>query len=213
MRPHRPRSAEKTRAAILAAARSLFGANGFEQTTVRAVAREAGVDPALVIRYFGNKAGLFAAAAQFELGLPSLEGVPPEQFAELLIPHFFATWEHDPALLPMLRASATSPVAAAAMARVFAEQVMPALAGAARDAPAERVALVGAQVLGLAFTRYILHAPPIVEMTPDQLRRWLAPVFAYYLTAPYPADATAVTTLTTGDDHVDPARPTLAPHP
>src|SRR5688500_3038952 len=109
MRPYKPRSAAKTRAAILAAARSRFGTNGFDQTTIRAVAQAAGVDPALVIRYFGTKAGLFAAAAQFELRFPNLDGVPPEQLADLLIPHFFATWEGDPALLPMLRAAATSP--------------------------------------------------------------------------------------------------------
>ena len=182
----RPRSAERSRAAIVAAARARFGAHGFDRTTIRAVAGDAGVDPALVIRYFGNKAGLFAAASRIEIGLPDLRGVPPDELAERLLPHFFAVWEDDPELLPMLRAAATSPSAAQAMVQIFAEQVAPALAVVTPDRADERAALVGALILGLAMQRYVLHLPPLVEMQPEQLRRWLTPVFAYFLTAAYP---------------------------
>ena len=66
----RARNAQETRADILAAARARFGAEGYERTTLRGVAADVGVDPALVIRYFGSKQDLFAAAAEFTLDLP-----------------------------------------------------------------------------------------------------------------------------------------------
>ena len=60
-----PRS-EATRRAILDAARGIFASHGYAQTTIRAVAAEAGIDASMVMRYFGSKAGLFAAAASVE---------------------------------------------------------------------------------------------------------------------------------------------------
>ena len=68
----RARGAETTKAAILGAARERFAADGYERATIRAIAGDAEIDPALVIRYFGNKEKLFAAAANFDLGLPDL---------------------------------------------------------------------------------------------------------------------------------------------
>jgi AcrR family transcriptional regulator len=86
---------------------------GYERTTVRSVAAGAGIDPALVIRYFGSKEGLFAAAAEFTLDLPDLAAARPDALAEILLPRFFAVWEQDGAFLPLLRAAATSPAPAA----------------------------------------------------------------------------------------------------
>ena len=77
----RTRNADATRADILAAARARFGAEGYERTTLRAIAGDVGVDPALVIRYFGSKQQLFAAAADFTLHLPDLSTLPPDRMA------------------------------------------------------------------------------------------------------------------------------------
>ncbi|MFZ1103905.1 MAG: helix-turn-helix domain-containing protein, partial [Hyphomicrobiaceae bacterium] len=63
---------ERTRAAILTAARELFAAHGYERTTVRDIAARASIDAAMVMRYFGSKDALFARAADFDLRLPSL---------------------------------------------------------------------------------------------------------------------------------------------
>src|ERR1700754_5185969 len=71
----RPRNASQTRADILSAARRRFGAEGYERTTLRAVASDVGVEAALVIRYFGSKQDLFAAAADFTIDLPDMTGV------------------------------------------------------------------------------------------------------------------------------------------
>ena len=91
----RPRNAAQTRADILLAARRRFGSEGYERTTLRAVAADVGVDAALVIRYFGSKQDLFAAAADFEIDLPDLSNVDPDDVASILLPRFFAVWEED----------------------------------------------------------------------------------------------------------------------
>ena len=86
----RPRDAAQTRADILAAARRRFAAEGFERTTLRAIAADVGVDAVLVIRYFGSKQDLFAAAADFAIELPNLSNVDPDEVAGILLPRFFA---------------------------------------------------------------------------------------------------------------------------
>ena len=182
----RPRSASRTRAEILAAARARFGAAGFERTTMRAVAADAGVDPALVMRYFGNKEALFAEAAEFRLHLPDLSGIAPERLAEVLLPHFFAVWEDDPTFLALLRASMTSPAAAAAMQQVFTAQVLPALAVVAPDHPAERAAIFGALVLGLAVSRYVLQTPALAALSRAEVIEWAAPLLRQTLTGAAP---------------------------
>ena len=70
-----PRRSDATKAAILAAAREQFAASGYQAATIRAIAAAAAIDPAMVMRYFGNKEALFAAAAEFDLRLPDVE--PP----------------------------------------------------------------------------------------------------------------------------------------
>jgi AcrR family transcriptional regulator len=66
------RSSEQTKAVILAAAREQFAKAGFERATIRAIAADANIDPSMVMRYFGNKDQLFAAAADFDLQIPDL---------------------------------------------------------------------------------------------------------------------------------------------
>ncbi len=182
----RVRNARETRADILAAARVRFGSDGYERTTLRAVAADVGVDPALVIRYFGNKQDLFAAAAEFTLDLPDLSAVNPDDVADALLPSFFAVWEDDTTFLALLRASMTSPTAAETMRQVFAAQVAPTLFAIAPDHPAERAGLMGAFVIGLATTRYVLANPAIANLSHDDLVRWARPVIRQLLVGPAP---------------------------
>jgi AcrR family transcriptional regulator len=83
MATKRPRNAIQTRADILSAARRRFATEGFERTTLRAIATDVGVDAALVIRYFGSKQDLFATATEFMIELPDLSGVDPDEIAWL----------------------------------------------------------------------------------------------------------------------------------
>ncbi len=180
------RDGQATRAAILDIARAQFGNNGFERTTIRSVASEAGVDPALVMHYFGSKAELFAAASRFDITFPDLSDVAPDRVADVLLPMFIAVWGPQGPFLPLLRAAATNRVAADALLEVFVDQVAPALSAIAPDHAAQRAALVGSQLLGLAVARYILGVPPLTAMDDAQLIEWLRPVLAHYLADPAP---------------------------
>lgn len=184
--PGQTRDAAASRAAILAAARLGFSSQGFERTTVRSVAASAGVDPALVMHYFGSKERLFAAAAELTIDLPDLTGVPPDRIADALVPVFLGVWGGDSPFMALLRAVGSNRAAADALLDVFAHQVAPALARAAVDHPQERAALVGAQVIGIAVTRYLLGSPPMAALGEPELVAWLRPVLAHYLTGEYP---------------------------
>ena len=183
----RARNAAETRSDILKAARLRFGADGYERTTLRTVAADVGVDPALVIRYFGSKQDLFAAAAEFTLNLPDLSTVNPDDVADALLPSFFAVWEEDTTFVALLRAAMTSPTAAETMRQVFATQVAPKLAAITPDHPAERAGLMGAFVIGLATTRYVLTNPAVADLSHDELIRWVGPVIRQLLVGPAPA--------------------------
>jgi AcrR family transcriptional regulator len=182
----RDRNAGQTQADILTAARRFFGANGYERTTLRAIAADVGVDAALVIRYFGSKQELFAAAVDFTIDLPDLSDVDPADVAGILLPRFFAVWEEDETFVALLRAATTSPIAAETLRDVFARQVAPKLLTAVPDHPMQRIGLMGAFVIGLATTRYVLANPPIANISRDELSRWAAPVIAQLLIGPAP---------------------------
>jgi AcrR family transcriptional regulator len=182
----RTRNAAGTRADILSAARARFGADGYERTTLRAVAADVGVDPALVIRYFGSKQDLFAAAAEFTLNLPDLTGIDPEHLAGALLSRFFAVWEEDSTFVALLRAAMTSPVAADTMRRVFVTQVAPVLTAITPDHHATRAGLFGAYIIGLATTRYVLANPAVADVDHEELIRWTAPVIGQLLVGPAP---------------------------
>lgn len=183
----RRRSAPATRAAILEAARNRFGTHGFDRVRLRDVAADVGVDPAMVIRYFGTKEGLFAAAAEFDLDLPDLAGVSAEELGHVLMPRFFGVWEGDAGFLSLLRAATTSEAAAEKMLELFTGQVAPAVAAVVADHASERAALLGSQILGLAVSRYVLKVPPLAHMSRAELEAWVTPVIRHYLTDPAPA--------------------------
>jgi AcrR family transcriptional regulator len=187
MTASRPRNAEQTRADIVTAARSRFAAEGYDGTTLRAIASDVGVDAALVIRYFGSKQDLFAAAVDFTIELPDLSDVAPDEVASILLPRFFAVWEEDETFVALLRASMTSAVAADALRGVFASQVAPKLIAVTPDHPVQRIGLVGAFVIGIATTRYVLLNPPIAGLSREDLSRWAAPVIGRLLVGEAPS--------------------------
>ncbi|WP_277242472.1 TetR family transcriptional regulator [Mycolicibacterium obuense] len=180
----RSRDASKTRADILAAARARFGSEGYQATTMRAVAADVGVDPALINRYFGSKQELFAEAADFTLDLPDLTSVAPDDVADVLLSRFFAVWEQDSTFVALLRAAMTSESAVETMRRVFATQVGPALAVVTPDHAAQRAGLMGAFVIGLAVTRYVMVNPAVAGLSREELIRFARPVIRQILLGP-----------------------------
>ncbi|PYC68964.1 TetR family transcriptional regulator [Micromonospora arborensis] len=182
--PTHPRRSDATRAAILRAARERFAADGYERATIRAIAADAQIDPSMVMRYYGSKEGLFAAAAEFDLRLPDLSAVPPARLGEVLVRHFLARWDGDETLVALLRAASTNPGAAERMRGIFADQLTAAVTAFGSDSAltARRAGLVASQLLGLAFTRYIVRLPPMVDTPPEELVSWIAPTLQRYLT-------------------------------
>lgn len=181
----RPRSrGELTRENILAAARARFAAEGYERATIRLIAADAGIDPALVMRYFGGKESLFAEAAEFDLALPAMKDTPVRQAGAVLAGHFFDRWENDTGLQALLRASTANEAAAEKMRSVFARQVRPVIAPLCPDAASAglRAALVSSQLLGFGLARYVLRLPPIAALTREQACEWLGPTLQRYLT-------------------------------
>ncbi len=117
------RSSEQTKAVILAAAREQFAAAGYEAATIRSIAAAAQIDPSMVMRYFGNKDKLFAAAAEFDLRFPDLSGVAEDDLGARLVGHFLDRWEDDDALVVLLRSSTTNADAAQRMRELFIAQL------------------------------------------------------------------------------------------
>src|ERR1700749_4646655 len=177
MSTKRPRNAAQTRADIPREARRRFATEGFERTTLRAIAADVGVDAALVIRYFGSKQDLFATATEFTINLPDLTRADPDDIADMLLPRYFAVWEDDEAFLALLQAAMTSRVAADTLNQTLATHVAPTLKAATPDNDDQRIALTDAFVIGLAATRSVLGNLPAAEITPEELRQRAAPAF------------------------------------
>jgi AcrR family transcriptional regulator len=200
----RPRRSDRTRATILEAARRRFGREGYERATIRAIAADARIDPSMVMRYFGSKQGLFAAAAEIDLGLPDLRGAPRSRLGERLVGHFLSRWEGvsagplspppgpggeqghvDEALLVLLRAAVTNEDAAERM-RAMLDQVASVVVAVAPDLPDARAGMVDSQILGLAFCRLVLRLPAVTELDHDTLVARFGPTIQRYLTGPLP---------------------------
>jgi AcrR family transcriptional regulator len=166
----KPLRSQPTRDNILAAARRLFGTEGYDRTTIRAIAVAAGIHPSMVMRYYGSKENLFALAANFDLELPDLTAVPRADIGRTLIRHFLRRWEGNLGDLPaLLRVSVTHDKARERLIGIMRGQLAPALTTlCGKERAQERAALVATQMLGLALARYVLHLPPVVEL-PDEI--------------------------------------------
>lgn len=195
-RGRRPGSPD-TRAVILAVARSRFADAGFSGTTIRGIAAEAGVDPALVHHYFGSKDDLFLAAMELPvdprqlilsrvLGPPA---APPEELGERLLRTFLSAWD-DPELQPALIAIARrtfEPGGDTLIRDGFIPVVLiPTGEKLGIDHPETRMPIVASQMMGLIFLRYLLRVEPIVSMSIDDLVAVYAPTLQRYLTGPLP---------------------------
>ena len=182
--PEQPTSRDerrkRTEATILGAARSLFAETGFERTTIRAVAAEAGVDPALVMQYYGSKEGLFAAAATWSddaqtLLTASRDEVPAAALHDM-IEKFEGSGDRE-AAVALMRNCLTHPEAG----RIMRDEVMcdraTAVAGAIGGDEAElRAGLLGACMIGLSMARYLLEVHAVANASPEDVQRLMEPV-------------------------------------
>lgn len=179
-----PRSVA-TRRAILDAARATFAARGYERTTIRAVAAQAGIDPSMVMRYFGSKAGLFTAAATANLDPPDLCPVPARRRGEVLVRHFVDRWEQslsDDTLVFLLRTAVTNQPVTEQLQATFNYLIIEPVAALGLDHAEQRGALIGTQLLGLALCRYLLHLQPLASLSATEVVASIAPGVQRHLT-------------------------------
>ena len=179
-----------TRGEILDAARESFASKGFEGTTLRGVARAAGVDPALVHHYFGGKEGLFVAAMELPVDPSQIADAilagPLESIGERVVRNFVQAWEAPQTLLRMravLGAAMVNPAMAHTLRDAVTRMILDRVAERL-DAPDARfrVSLVASHLMGVAFVRYILELEPLASADPDDIVARVGPVLQAYLT-------------------------------
>ncbi|XRQ06497.1 TetR family transcriptional regulator [Actinomadura welshii] len=185
--PGRRPGPTETRERILAEARSLFAEKGYDGASLRAIARAAGVDPALVHHFFGNKEGVFVEAMRFPADpavlFPRMLASPKEQLGETLVRVFLEVWgdeERRAPLLAMLRSAMTNERAAALLREFVTAALLRRATEVAHVPPVAIQAAVG-QMIGIMILRYVLRVEPIASASEDELVDLVAPTLQRYL--------------------------------
>lgn len=176
-------------ARIVAAARDEFAAYGWAGTTIRAVARAADVDPALVYHYFGSKEGLLDAATnpprKFLDNVAKVWTTPVHELGAALITLLLASWADDeigPTLRAILQTAAHEPAIREKLRRVVEGSLMGVseLGGDDRDRLI-RSGLISSQMMGFALMRYVWKIEPLASMTDDEVLAAVAPNLQRYV--------------------------------
>jgi AcrR family transcriptional regulator len=174
----------RTKDTILAAARAQFAARGYTATTLRSVARAAGVHPALIHHHFGSKEQLYNAALSLPVEpietLTRLTQLPRAEFPEQLVRHFVSTWR-DPQAGPILHAllrRAVSEPDQTALLRSHAETVLVPRIASALGIPELNVAAAFAQLIGLTIADTLIGIGPLTHATEDQIVTLVTPAIS-----------------------------------
>lgn len=187
-RGRRP-AGEDTRAEILDAARAEFSARGYDASSLRAIARRAQVDPALVHHYFDGKAALFVEAMSFPVNPLSLIDMilagPREHVGERLAGTFFDVWDTAQGrerLVALIRSAVSHDDAARMLREFIAREVFAKVAQSMGvPQPHLRAGMAAAQMIGLAMMRYVICFEPIVRASTDEIVALVAPTLQRYL--------------------------------
>ncbi len=190
VRGRRPLGSPDARQAVLAAARELFAELGFERTTMRAVAARAGVDPALIYHYFGDKDGLLVAALQPPTDNATVfAGLADEadRAGEELVRRLISLWEDRPEvreqMAAILRTGLSHDRASRLLRDILSSFILAALGDVLADDRRElRAALIGSQIGGLMLARYVLRVPGAAAASPEDLVQAVGPTVQRYLT-------------------------------
>lgn len=185
-----------TRAAIIVAARGQFAAKGYDKASIRGIARDAGVDPALVHHYFAGKAQLFAETVDLSVDPTVVVGRifegDPARLGWRVIETFLLLWdppERRQVLVALLRSSMTSDEGARALREFLNREIFGRIAVATGvPDPQLRGSLAGAQMLGMAVMRYVLKVPALVDAPNAVIVERLGPILQAHLvdSAPEP---------------------------
>jgi AcrR family transcriptional regulator len=179
-----------TREAILEAARAAFADAGYDRATIRGIATAAGVDPALVLHYFGSKEGLFEAALELPVhpGEVFARGAAAgrDQLGATVVRSFLEAWEPPESrvrLQAMLRSAMTNETAMAMIRDLLVREVFGPITRALGLPDAQlRATLVGSQLVGLGMMRFVGRLEPLASTSIDELVAAVGPTVQRYLT-------------------------------
>nr|WSZ99719.1 TetR family transcriptional regulator [Streptomyces sp. NBC_00857] len=168
----------QTEQRILAAARRLFSEQGYERTTIRAVATEAATDPGLVMRYFESKEGLFSQVARIDADAEAPIGGSPDEVADVLLSSLGDKLVREPtAALAILRSMLTHPEASREVHAYVSAQQRRIAEALPHDDSALRADLLGALMLGTLIGRYLIRMEVLRDAPPEEITALLAPCF------------------------------------
>lgn len=178
-----------TRDEILAVARRRFATRGYDATSLRGIATEAKVDPALLIHYFGTKEGLFVAATGLPADLPELFGslaaLPRHDCVQALVRGYLHVVDSDKsrnAILALVRSAVSNDKAAAMLREFLTAELLPVIARLTGHPDARlRASLVAAQLIGIATLRHVLLVEPLAKASPDEIVTLATPAIEQYL--------------------------------
>ncbi|MGO4385252.1 TetR/AcrR family transcriptional regulator [Specibacter sp. RAF43] len=205
MKPEGPRRGRRagpstSRELILHSARALFAEHGYAATSLREIARDAAVDPAMVHHYFGGKEDLFNACVELPADpaqvLGGVSQTAPGERGEALLRALLTLWDSpaQPALLALLRGAASSKTQSALVRQVLLRRILTrATAGLPGDDDELllRGSLLASQLMGLMVSRYLLRLDPLASATHSELAALIGPTLQHYLTGPLPSGSGA----------------------
>jgi AcrR family transcriptional regulator len=193
-RSGRRRGTTQTRDAIALAAQTQFAEAGYDRATFRSIATAAGVDPALVVHFFGSKEQLFHEVMKLPAGmadrLAGLAEVPRGEIGRRLAEVIVGGFENPATqriIVGRIRSASQHPEAGELVRQAVAGDLARLTAALDVDQPDVRAVLAGVQVVGTALARYVVRVEPLASMPAAQLIGLLAPTFQRLLVEPLPA--------------------------
>ncbi|MET0419822.1 MAG: TetR family transcriptional regulator [Actinoplanes sp.] len=184
---------QDTRSSILDAARTTFAEKGFDKASIRAIAADAGVDPALVHHYFGTKEKLFLATLNAPINpaelIPQALDGPREQAGVRLVRTALGVWDSPAgtAALAVFRSAVSNEWSARLLREFIVTQVLRRAITEFVQDPAEastRAGLVASQIGGLILMRYVLKVEPLASADPETVAAMIGPNVQRFLTEP-----------------------------
>jgi AcrR family transcriptional regulator len=173
-----------TRTAILDAARVRFATDGFTSSTIRKIAADAGVDPSLVMQYFGSKDDLFASV--MDLGPNTMSRIsdaftgPDDSIGERVTRAFLEVWDGDPVvsqpLQALLRAAIGNAEATVQLRGLIQKRVIDDLSPGLRDGDmATRIEIASSMLVGIVVGRQLVKIEALVQQDREALIAYIAP--------------------------------------
>ncbi|WP_246036285.1 TetR family transcriptional regulator [Sinomonas susongensis] len=191
----RPKGPSDRRAAIITAATRRFAEDGYDGVSLRQIAREAGVDAALVHHYFDGKEELFAASVALpidpEVLLAGIDDLALSERGRFIARAIVRLWEGPQrhALAAFFRSTISSTSRSRLMAHLVRRRILARVAEGLPGDDAERqlrASMAASQIVGFMITRYVVRLEPLASVPAEEAERLLAPAIQRHLTEPLP---------------------------